>query len=56
MIDDHLYFHRRAETELAQARRATDPRAVRAHHLLADAYLSRVSSLTTNDAGEHAAQ
>ena len=39
---DTTYFTRRAEAELEQAQRATNPQVVRAHFLLAEAYLERL--------------
>lgn len=41
--DDASYFYRRAEVKLEQAQRARKPEAVRAHFMLANAYLDRVS-------------
>lgn len=40
--DDSTYFTRRAEAELDQAQRATNPQVVRAHFMLAEAYLERL--------------
>lgn len=40
--DDSSYFTRRAEAELDQAQRATNPQVVRAHYMLAEAYLERI--------------
>jgi hypothetical protein len=37
--DDRNYYRRRAEAELEAAERATDPKAARAHFLLAGYYL-----------------
>jgi hypothetical protein len=37
--DDRDYYRRRAEAELEAAERATDPKAARAHFLLAGYYL-----------------
>lgn len=51
MRDDQTYYYRRAEAELEQAQRAGDPRAVRAHYQLAEAYLRRVAA-PTEDASE----
>lgn len=41
--NDAVYFYRRAEAELEQAKQATKPEVVRAHFMLANAYLERVS-------------
>jgi hypothetical protein len=41
-IDEPSYFERRAEDELAAAQKATHPRAVRAHYILASHYLDRL--------------
>lgn len=46
--DDYTYFHQHAETELEKAQQAADPKAVAAHHQLAEPYTRRVSSLATN--------
>lgn len=43
MRDDHVYFQRRAEAELVLAERGVHPKAVAAHHQLAEAYLARVA-------------
>ncbi|GAN15295.1 hypothetical protein I6G65_10140 [Sphingomonas paucimobilis] len=51
MTDEQTYYYRRAEAELEQAQRACDPRAVRAHYQLAEAYLGRVAA-PTQDASE----
>lgn len=51
MTDDKDNFYRRAEVELEQAQRAADPRAVRAHYQLAEAYLGCVHA-PTKDASE----
>ena len=40
--DDSSYYTRRAEAELDQAQRATNPKVVRAHFMLAEAYLERL--------------
>ncbi|QQV77936.1 hypothetical protein H5J25_04075 [Sphingomonas aliaeris] len=40
--DDSSYFTRRAEAELDQAQRATDPKVVKAHFMLAESYLERL--------------
>ena len=50
--DDATYFYRRAEAELEQAQRADKPEAVRAHFMLANAYLERVAE--TEPEAEHA--
>ena len=41
-MDEDAYFYRRAQTELAQAQRATNPAAVAAHYQLAEAYLEKL--------------
>ncbi len=46
MTDEQTYYYRRAEAELEQAQRACDPRSVRAHYQLAEAYLGRVTAPT----------
>lgn len=51
MTDEQTYYYRRAEAELEQAQRARDPRAVRAHYELAEAYLGRIEA-PTDDASE----
>ena len=52
-VNDHDYFHQRAEAELEQAQQATHAKAVAAHHQMAEAYRARASSLATSDAVEH---
>jgi hypothetical protein len=52
--DDVTYFRRRAEAELAQAQRATVREVVRAHFLLAEAYLARVAAAEAAGPTEHA--
>jgi len=42
--DDRSYYQHRAEIELEIAQRATAPEVVRAHHLLAEAYLEKLAS------------
>lgn len=42
--DDQIYYQHRAEVELAIAQKATAPEAVKAHHLLAEAYLEKLAS------------
>ena len=42
--DDRSYYQHRAEVELEIAQRATAPEAVKAHHLLAEAYLEKLAS------------
>ena len=42
--DDCSYFTRRAEAELELAQRADKPEVVRAHFMLAEAYLERRSA------------
>jgi len=42
--DDQIYYQHRAEVELAIAQKATAPEVVKAHHLLAEAYLKRLAS------------
>lgn len=46
MTDEQTYYYRRAEAELEQAQRAGDPRAVRAHYQLAEAYFGRLAAPT----------
>jgi len=41
--DDQIYYQHRAEVELAIAQKATVPEVVKAHHLLAEAYLKRLA-------------
>ena len=41
-MNDDAYFHQRAETELAQARHATNAAAAAAHYQLAEAYLAKL--------------
>lgn len=40
--NDSTYFKRRAQAELDRAQRATNPQAIRAHSILAEAYLERL--------------
>ena len=40
--NDIAYFTERADRELEQAQRATDPAAVRAHYILANLYLDKI--------------
>ncbi|WP_375429394.1 hypothetical protein [uncultured Sphingomonas sp.] len=47
---DYDYFKRRAETELEQARRATDAKVATTHRKLAEAYRARAASLATTGA------
>lgn len=47
--DDFAYFRRRAEMELDQAQHGTHPKAVKAHHELAEAYLERAAALASNE-------
>lgn len=49
--EDHTYYHRRAEAELRQARRAATPGAAVAHQQLADAYRARAASLAAGPPG-----
>lgn len=42
--DDRSYYQHRAEVELEIAQKATAPEVVRAHHLLAEAYLEKLNS------------
>lgn len=39
---DLAYYQNRAEAELELAQRASHPKAVRAHYLMAESYLDRV--------------
>ena len=39
--NDNAYFAKRAEAELEQAQRATEPKAAQVHQQLAQAYLER---------------
>lgn len=55
-VNDHVYFYQRAEIELEQAQRASNPKAAAAHHQLAEAYLARASSLATGGAAERHAR
>lgn len=48
--NDYAYLHQRAEAELEQAQRATNAKVAAVHHQLAEAYLSRASSLATTNA------
>ena len=41
--DDISYYRQRAETELERAQQANRPEVVKAHFLLADAYLERIA-------------
>jgi hypothetical protein len=41
-LDDHAYYHGRAEAELTAAATSGHPAAVRAHYLLAGFYLDLV--------------
>ncbi len=52
MIDEQSYSYRRAETERERAQHAADPRAVRAHAQLAEAYLKRIDRPGSTDASE----
>lgn len=52
MTDEESYFYRRAEAELEQAHLAADPRPVRAHFQLAEAYLERVDAPRNTEASE----
>ena len=47
--DEAAYFQRRAEQELELAQSAKDPKAAKAHYLIASAYLDRVHGPGTND-------
>ena len=40
--DDKDYYTRRAEAELERAQRAKKPEVVKAHYLIAEAYLERL--------------
>ena len=42
--DDRIYYQHRAEVELEIAQKATAPEVVKAHHLLAEAYLEKLAS------------
>lgn len=44
--DDKSYYQHRAEVELEIAQKAAAPEVVRAHHLLAKAYLDKVAAAT----------
>ena len=48
--DDRSYYQHRAEVELAIAQKATAPEVVRAHHLLAEAYLEKLASAAATQA------
>jgi hypothetical protein len=48
---DSTYFTRRAESEFNQAQRATNPHVVRAHFMLAEAYLERLQPGVRADDG-----
>ena len=52
--DDIGYYRQRAEIELELAQRATKPEVVKAHFLLADAYLERVAATEPPRQVEHA--
>lgn len=43
--DDLAYFRRRAQVEIEQAQSASSPKAVAAHHEMANMYLERVDEL-----------
>lgn len=46
MTDDDIgYYERRATVQVELAERASHPNAVKAHYLLAEAYLQRISML-----------
>jgi hypothetical protein len=47
--DEAAYFQRRAEQELALAQSAKNPKAAKAHYLIASAYLDRVHGPGTNE-------
>ena len=49
LIDDRIYFEKRAETHLDLAANATDPSVVKAHYVLANLYLDRVHGITGID-------
>ena len=51
--EDIGYYQQRAETELELAQRATLPEVVKAHFLLADAYLARVAAAEPPRRAEH---
>ncbi len=48
--DDRSYYQHRAEVELESAQKATVPEVVRAHHLLAEAYLGKLASAAPTQA------
>ena len=48
--DDKSYYQHRAEVELEIAQKATAPEAVKAHHLLAEAYLEKLASAAPTQA------
>lgn len=52
--DDVTYYRQRAETELEQAQRATQPEVVSAHYRLAEAYLERVGGGDQSQVAERA--
>jgi hypothetical protein len=43
--DEKSYLQHRAETEVERAQQATQPNVVRAHCVLAEAYLDKLTSL-----------
>jgi hypothetical protein len=49
--EEHSYFERRAEEELAHAQLASHHAAVRAHYELASAYLDRIHGDTPRSSG-----
>jgi hypothetical protein len=42
--DDRSYYQHRAEVEVERAQLATVPSVVRAHYLLAEAYLGKIAA------------
>jgi len=43
--DDKVYYQHRAQVELEIAQKATVPEVVKAHHVLAEAYLEKLASV-----------
>lgn len=52
--DDVIYYRRRADVELGQARQASCPEVARVHADLANAYLERIAAAPPGRPDRHA--